>query len=75
MDVGRQCAKRGDIRSGIRVEEDVPVFQVLRVGPVLEVLLERVSALHRGDGRLVYFWGVGVRHVRRSLVMFSCAVD
>lgn len=50
------------VRSGVRVEQDVSVLQVLHIRTVLEVLLQAVAALQAaggGDGRLV---NVGVSH-------------
>jgi hypothetical protein len=41
-------------RCGGGVQQDVTVLQVLDIGTVLEVFLERVAALDRGDGALVH---------------------
>lgn len=60
---GREGKVEGrNIRSGIGVQQNVPVLQILHIGPVLEVFLQAVSTLQAarwGDGRLV---DVGVRH-------------
>ena len=40
----------GSLRGGVGVEEDVAVFEVFGVGAHLEVFLEGVLALDRGDG-------------------------
>ena len=50
------------VRSGVCVEQDVSVLEILHVRAVLEVLLQAVAALQAaggGDGRLV---DVGVSH-------------
>ena len=42
-----------DSRSSIGIEQDMAILQVLSLRPVLEMLLERVAAIDRGDGSLV----------------------
>ena len=41
------------LRSGIGVEENVTVLEVLSIRTVCQILLERVAALKWGDLRLV----------------------
>lgn len=51
-DVDGQRGRAGkNSRRSVRVQQDIPVFEILRVGPCLEVLLEGVAALEGGDGR------------------------
>lgn len=49
--VGRLGGCRQNVRRSGGVEQDVSVFEILRLGSVLQVLLQAVAALVAADGR------------------------
>ena len=61
---------KGNVRSGVGVEQDVSILQVLRVRPGLQVLLERVAALDGRDGGFVD-GGCGLCVVGHGLVFLA----
>lgn len=62
------------LRSSIRVQQDVPVLQVLCLGPCLEMLLEGITALDGRDGRFVdRFLGL-ICHSCDFLMLYSVEI-
>lgn len=43
----RKLAARGNLRSNIGVEQNVSILQLLQIRSSLEVLLQRIAALHK----------------------------
>ena len=57
LDVYRSCDRKGALRRGVCVTQDVAVFEILGVGTHLQVLFEGFLTLDGGEGRLVDLGG------------------